>query len=145
MEPFWETKSLEEMNQQEWESLCDGCAQCCLQKLEDMDTREVYVTQIVCGLLDLETCKCTAYGERSKLVPTCITMTPKDARNIKWMPSTCAYRLLAENRPLPEWHPLVSGRKESVIEADVSVKDKAISENDVAESDWPDYIVERLP
>ena len=145
MEPFWKTKSLEEMNTQEWESLCDGCAQCCLQKLEDMDTREVYVTQIVCGLLDLETCQCTSYGERSKLVPTCVTMTPNDARNIKWMPSTCAYRLIAENRPLPEWHPLVSGSKESVVEADISIKDKVISENDVAESDWPDYIVERLP
>jgi len=145
MEPFWKTKSLEEMNTQEWESLCDGCAQCCLQKLEDMDTREVYVTQIVCGLLDLETCQCTSYGERSKLVPTCVTMTPNDARNIKWMPSTCAYRLIAENRPLPKWHPLVSGNKASVIEADISIKDKVISENDVAESDWPDYIVERLP
>jgi len=145
MEPFWKTKSLEEMSKQEWESLCDGCAQCCLQKLEDMDTREVYVTQIVCGLLDLETCQCTAYGERSKLVPSCVTMTPNDARNIKWMPNTCAYRLLAEKRPLPEWHPLISGSKSSVIEADISIKDKVISENDVAESDWPDYIVERLP
>lgn len=145
MEPFWKTKQLEEMNQQEWESLCDGCAQCCLQKLEDMDTGEVYVTQIVCGLLDMNTCQCSAYSDRSERVPSCITMTPKDVRDIKWMPATCAYRLLAENRPLPEWHPLVSGRKESVIEADISIKDKAISENDVAESDWPEYIVERLP
>jgi len=142
---FWETKSLDQLSDQQWESLCDGCAQCCLQKLEDMDTREVYVTQISCGLLDLKTCQCTDYQNRSELVPTCITMKPKDARDIKWMPSTCAYRLLAEGQDLPQWHPLISGRKESVMEADVSIKDKAISENDVAESDWPDYIVERLP
>ena len=145
MKPFWEAKSLEEMNQKEWESLCDGCAQCCLQKLEDMDTREVYVTQIVCGLLDLDTCQCTDYYNRSELVPTCVTMTPKNAREIKWMPTTCAYRVLSEGGTLPIWHPLISGRQETVIEADFSIKNKAISEKDVAESDWPDYIVDRLP
>lgn len=145
MKRFWETKQLEEMDTQEWESLCDGCAQCCLQKLEDMDTGELYVTQIVCGLLDLETCQCTSYENRSELVPTCITMSPKDARDINWMPETCAYRLLAENKPLAAWHPLLSGRKESVLEADISIKDKVISEKEVEEKDWPNYIVERMP
>jgi len=133
------------MNEQEWESLCDGCAQCCLQKLEDIDTGEVYVTQVVCRLLDLETCQCTDYEHRSELVPTCVTLSAKNAREISWMPTTCAYRRLAEKQDLPPWHPLVSGNKATVIEADISIKGKAISESDVAEKDWPNYIVDRLP
>jgi len=144
MKPFWETKPLENMTTQEWESLCDGCAQCCLHKLEDEDTGEIFVTQIVCDLLNLETCQCTAYGERSELVPTCITMKPQDVKTISWMPQSCAYRLLSENKPLSSWHPLVSGQKKSVITAGVSVKSRAISEKDVAEENWPDYIIEQI-
>ncbi len=144
MKPFWETKSLEEMTPQEWESLCDGCAQCCLHKLEDEDTGEIFVTQMVCDLLNLETCQCTAYGERSELVPTCITLKLQDVKVINWMPKSCAYRLLSEKKPLPSWHPLVSDQSESVITAGISVKHRAIPEKDVPEEDWPDYIVEQI-
>lgn len=144
MEAFWNQKSLEAMSNDEWESLCDGCAQCCLHKLEDEDTGTVYVTQIVCQLIDLPTCQCSDYKNRSTLVPTCVTMKPKDARNIQWMPMTCAYRLLAENKPLPAWHPLVSGSKKSVIDAGISIMNNAIPENDIPESDWPDYIVDEI-
>ncbi|HFE38683.1 MAG TPA: YcgN family cysteine cluster protein [Gammaproteobacteria bacterium] len=144
MAAFWETKALEEMDPQEWESLCDGCAQCCLQKLEDAETGEVFITQVACALLNLETCQCTEYDRRSELVPSCVTMTAKQTRAINWMPKSCAYRLLAENKSLPSWHPLLSGKQYSVIEADASIKDKAVSEKDILEKDWPNFIVEQL-
>ena len=143
-ERFWETKSLEEMSFEEWESLCDGCARCCLQKLEDEETGDIYYTQIVCELMDLETCRCTRYAERSKLVPTCVTLTPAKARELNWMPDTCAYRLLAEGKPLYDWHPLISGTYETVIFEGISVKDQVISENEVPEEEWENYITEKL-
>lgn len=143
-QPFWETKSLEEMTHDEWESLCDGCARCCLQKLEDIDSGEIFYTQLVCRLLDQKACRCTEYEKRSQLVPTCITLTPEKTREIKWMPDTCAYRLLAENKPLPEWHPLISGTPASVIAAGISVKGRVISEADIPEDEWEAYITEKL-
>lgn len=141
---FWETKTLEEMTRDEWESLCDGCARCCLQKLEDIDTGEIYYTQIVCNLMDQETCRCTQYEKRSELVPTCITLTPQNTRELTWMPDTCAYRLLAEGKPLPEWHPLISGDSETVVIEGISIKGQVISENDVPQDEWEYYITERL-
>ncbi len=141
---FWETKTLEQMTAQEWESLCDGCARCCLIKLEDIDSGDVYFTQIVCELLDQQTCRCTHYAERSKRVPTCVTLTPDKTRELDWMPDTCAYRMLAEGKSLPEWHPLVSGTPASVIAAGVSVRGQVISETEVPESEWETYITEKL-
>ena len=127
--PFWETKSLDEMTGEEWESLCDGCARCCLIKLEDIDTGELAFTDIACRLLDHDTCRCTRYTERRTLIPECLNVTPKLARNAEWLPSTCAYRLLAEGKELYWWHPLVSGDPETVYLAAVSVRGRVVPED----------------
>ncbi|MBI4725224.1 MAG: YcgN family cysteine cluster protein, partial [Rhodomicrobium sp.] len=126
--PFWKTKSLEEMTGTEWESLCDGCGQCCLIKLEDDDTGDIAVTRLACKLLDLGSCRCSNYDNRQAHVPDCVKLTPSDARSLRWLPKTCAYRLVSEGRGLPWWHPLVSGTSESVHEAGVSIRGAAISE-----------------
>ncbi|MET0109523.1 MAG: YcgN family cysteine cluster protein [Candidatus Thiodiazotropha sp.] len=138
--PFWITTSLEAMSREMWESLCDGCGKCCLQKLEDEVTREIFNTNIVCDLLDLENCRCTHYAERSKLVPNCVTLTPKDLNDPYWLPQTCAYRLLAEGKQLPDWHPLITGDPESVEHAGHSIRGKVIRES--AADDWEHHLVD---
>ncbi|MBC8240268.1 MAG: YcgN family cysteine cluster protein [Alphaproteobacteria bacterium] len=125
---FWQQKSLEQMSPEEWESLCDGCAKCCLHKLEDIDTGELAFTNVACGLLDIGGCRCRDYKRRSTLVPDCVTLTPRNVAELAWMPSTCAYRLLAEGKPLAHWHPLVSGDPDSVHRAGISVRGRCISE-----------------
>lgn len=137
--PFWERKTLEEMTAQEWESLCDGCARCCLFKLEDEDSGEVFYTNVACRLLDHGQCRCTAYERRCQLVPDCVQVTPEVARET-WLPDTCAYRLLAEGKPLPEWHPLRSGTPQSVWDAGICVAGMAVSEEYV----HPDELEEHL-
>ncbi|WP_116131105.1 YcgN family cysteine cluster protein [Tropicimonas sp. IMCC34043] len=140
---YWERVSLDRMTKPEWEALCDGCGKCCLNKLEDEDTGEVAYTRIACRLLDDETCHCGHYDIRHSFVPECVTLTPKNiGTNAYWMPQTCAYRLLAEGQPLFDWHPLISGRAESVHEAGMSVRGLTLSEFDVPEEDWEDYTVE---
>jgi uncharacterized cysteine cluster protein YcgN (CxxCxxCC family) len=109
MSEFWKEKPLEDLSVEEWESLCDGCAKCCLIKFEDEDTGRIYHTNVVCELLDIYHCRCTRYPERSVLVPTCLTLNPELIHELKWMPETCAYRLLAEGKDLTRWHPLLSG------------------------------------
>ncbi len=141
VKPFWERKRLDEMSSEEWESLCDGCARCCLQKLEDEDDGEVYYTDIVCKYLDEGKCQCTVYQERHELVPQCIWLKPSDLEHIEWLPTTCAYRVLYEGRPLPEWHPLITGTRDSVHEAQISVRGKVVFENEVPEEDWEDHII----
>lgn len=116
------------MNRQEWESLCDHCAKCCLHKIEDIDTREVHFTNVCCRYLDQGTCQCTQYQERSVLVPECVTLTPADLKDPYWLPSTCAYRLIAENKDLPHWHPLITKNPDSVTESGHSVGGRVISE-----------------
>ncbi len=140
--PFWRAKKLDEMTPAEWESLCDGCAQCCLIKFEDEDTGRIYHTNVVCELLEIYHCRCTRYEERSVLVPTCLTLTPELASSLQWMPETCAYRLLAEGKDLPMWHPLVSGDAKSVHKAGFSVRGRVVSARDVDENDLPDYVVD---
>lgn len=137
---FWTEKSLKDMTQQEWESLCDGCARCCLEKLEDVDTGEISFTNVVCNLMDLETCTCTHYLERHTYMPDCIPLDPKNVGELKWMPSTCAYRLLAEGKDLPDWHPLVSGDPQTVFLAGISVRGWVIPEKEV--DDLEDHIVD---
>ena len=139
--PFWRSKTLEEMTEAEWESLCDGCGRCCLVKLEDEDTGRIHATDIGCRLFDAATCRCHDYANRSKTVPDCVTLTPEAVRALPWLPPTCAYRLLGEGRDLPWWHPLVSGDPQTVIAAGVSVRDRVYAnEDEVAE----DEIVERI-
>ena len=143
LEPeFWKKKSLEEMNQEEWEALCDGCARCCLYKLQDEDTGEVFYTNVVCRLLDLEHCRCTAYAERAIKMPTCLVLDPKQVRDLAWMPKTCAYRLLAEGKPLEWWHPLVSGDPNTVHLAGISIRYRVIEEQDADMEDLESYIVD---
>lgn len=141
-EPFWLSKTLDEMTMQEWESLCDGCGRCCLVKLEDDDTGRIHATDIGCRLFDAGTCRCKDYSHRSTLVPDCVTLTPEDVRTLPWLPPTCAYRLVGEGRDLPWWHPLVSGDPETVVTAGVSVRGRVFaSEDDVDEDDLPERIV----
>jgi uncharacterized cysteine cluster protein YcgN (CxxCxxCC family) len=126
--PFWRRKTLEEMTRAEWESLCDGCGKCCLMKLEDIETGAISFTDVACRLLDVGTCRCKRYAERKKLVPDCIQLTPALARSVDWLPSSCAYRLLAEGHDLYWWHPLVSGDPETVHLAGVSARGRAVPE-----------------
>lgn len=138
--PFWEIKTLDELSEEEWESLCDGCARCCLIKLEDIDTGMLAHTRIACHLLDHKTCQCTHYEERHTRVPDCIKVTPQNAGELGWMPPTCAYRRMAEGRGLAWWHPLISGRPETVVEAGVSVRGRVVSEKGIKEEDLEDYV-----
>lgn len=139
--PFWKTKSLAEMTRIEWESLCDGCGRCCLHKLEDIDSGEVHYTSVACRLLDLHTCRCTDYPSRTTRVFDCEVLSPDNLAALAWLPSTCAYRLVAEGSDLPSWHPLVSGDPESVHRAGISVRRLAVSEVEV--DDLEDYLLER--
>jgi len=138
---FWEIKSLDTMNQQEWESLCDGCGLCCLLKIEDIDSGELFYTNVVCEYHDNEHSCCTRYRERSTLVPDCIKVTPDVARTEKWLPDSCAYRLLAEGKPLFDWHPLISGDPDSVRQAGISIRDRVISETFVHSDELPEHLV----
>jgi uncharacterized cysteine cluster protein YcgN (CxxCxxCC family) len=141
--PFWKAKSLEEMTSAEWESLCDGCARCCLVKLEDEDTGEIHFTDIGCTLLEAKGCRCRDYRNRSRRVRDCVSLTPAGVRSLSWLPVTCAYRLLSEGKDLPGWHPLVSGSSTSVHDAGVSVRGRVFaSEDDLPQDMWPERIVE---
>lgn len=139
--PFWR-KPLAQMTRSEWEALCDGCGRCCLVKLEDEDTGDIHFTNISCRLLDTGSCRCSDYPRRKAKVPDCVKLTPARVRDISWLPPTCAYRLVDEGRDLPWWHYLVSGSRETVHEAGVSVRGRvAAQEDDVPFSEVLDYIV----
>ena len=124
---FWETRSLTEMTAEQWETLCDGCGKCCLEKFEDEDSGRIVYSRVACQLLDLETCRCREYDNRARLMPDCVTLATEVLEHPAWLPETCAYRLLAEGRPLPAWHPLISGDPESVTAAGQSVRGRVIS------------------
>ena len=138
---FWETKTLRQMSSEEWESLCDGCARCCLHKLEDEKSEEVFYTDVASQYLEQDACRCTEYQDRNRLVPNCVWLTPDDVDTFHWLPTTCAYRLIAEGQALPSWHPLVSGRAESVHEAGISVAGRCVSEAFVHDEDFEDRII----
>ena len=140
--PYWETKTLEEMSPKEWEALCDGCGRCCLLKLEEEETGKIHFTNLSCRLLNTNSCQCADYANRQARVSDCVQLTPEAVRSLTWLPKTCAYRLVKEGKPLYDWHPLVSGRRESVHEAGVSVRGRvAASETEVEEEDTVHYIV----
>jgi uncharacterized protein len=136
--PFWRLKTLDEMSAPEWESLCDGCGRCCLVKLEDEDTGRIHATDIACRLFDAGACRCRDYDNRTTAVPDCVGLTPDTVRDLAWLPPTCAYRLIAQGKDLPWWHPLVSGDPLTVVAAGVSVRGKVFaSEDDVTLFDYP--------
>jgi uncharacterized cysteine cluster protein YcgN (CxxCxxCC family) len=140
--PFWKRKSLEQMTDSEWESLCDGCGRCCLNKLEDEDTGRIYFTDVGCRLLDDAGCRCKDYDHRQKKVPDCVRLTPANVRQLGWLPPTCGYRLVADGRDLYWWHPLVSGDPETVHAAGVSVRGRvAANEKHVPDDELEDHIV----
>ena len=140
--PFWRVKRLAEMSRTEWESLCDGCGKCCLIKLEDPDTAEIVHTDVACYLLDLGTCRCGNYAQRGRLVPDCVVLEARTVEKLRWMPSTCAYRLLAEGKELAWWHPLVSGDPDTIHRAGISVRGRAVSEARVEDAELEDHIVD---
>lgn len=147
MKEFWQEKTLEALSPQEWEALCDGCGKCCLAKLEDEDTGEIHWTTVGCRLFDGATCRCRDYPNRLATVPDCIRLTPQKVHSISWLPQTCAYRLVAEGRDLYWWHHLVSGSRETVHEAGISVRGRVTaSEDDLAEpEDYFDHMLEEEP
>jgi uncharacterized cysteine cluster protein YcgN (CxxCxxCC family) len=138
---FWESKTLDAMDADQWESLCDGCGRCCLIKLEDEDDGEVAVTGVACRLLNTRSCRCRHYARRRQHVPDCIALTPADVATLGWLPSTCAYRLIHEGKPLFPWHPLISGSPDSVHQAGISVRGRVLSETQVHPDNLVDYIV----
>jgi uncharacterized cysteine cluster protein YcgN (CxxCxxCC family) len=139
--PFWRTKTLEEMTEAEWESLCDGCGRCCLNKLEDWDTGAIAWTNVACRLLDGQSCRCGDYPNRFATVPDCEQLTPEVVRAISWLPPTCAYRMVGEGRDLAWWHPLVSGDPDTVHAAGVSVRGRTVSEEGIPVEALEDYVV----
>lgn len=141
-QPFWVAKKPDEFSPEEWESLCDGCGICCLYKLEDEDTGEIYYTNVACRLLDPKTCRCTNYGHRTQIVSTCLKLTPELTPQLKWLPETCAYQRIWEHKPLLWWHPLVSGSPDTVHQAKASVLGKTIHESSVNMNDLEDFIID---
>ncbi|MEM1231879.1 MAG: YcgN family cysteine cluster protein [Pseudomonadota bacterium] len=142
MSAFWHDHTLGELDQAQWESLCDRCARCCLIKLQDEDSGQIVFTNLVCHLLDMDACRCTAYPRRHELVPDCIDFSAPLVPQLDWLPRSCAYRRVAEGRGLAAWHPLVSGDPESVHEAGISVRGKVRSESGVAEQDLEEHVIE---
>jgi uncharacterized cysteine cluster protein YcgN (CxxCxxCC family) len=138
---FWETKSLKQMSPEEWELLCDGCGLCCLIKIEDEDTAEVFNTTVSCKQLDIENCRCRDYQHRLGDIPMCIQLTIENLPTLNWLPETCAYKRLFERKPLPQWHPLISKDKNSVHEAGVSAKWFAQSEEYIHPEQLIDFII----
>ncbi len=145
--PFWTWKPLEAMTSEEWESLCDGCGKCCLAKLEDEDTADIYWTSVGCRLFDAKTCRCTDYANRLERVPDCVDLTPEKVRSLRWLPSTCAYRLVAEGKPLPRWHHLVCGDRNRVHEEGESMRGRVkASETDLEQpEEYFPYVLDEEP
>jgi uncharacterized cysteine cluster protein YcgN (CxxCxxCC family) len=137
---FWE-KPLGELTRGEWEALCDGCGKCCLHKVEDEDTGRIYATNIACKLLDRHSCRCSNYRGRKALVPDCVRLTPQTVEGLAWLPTTCAYRLRAAGKPLPEWHYLISGDRESVHRAGQSVRGWTVAEAEAG--DYEHHLIDR--
>ena len=129
--PFWETKSLADMTKAEWESLCDGCGRCCLYILYNEETGDVFETDVACRLFDPKKRRCMDYANRTTRVPDCVALTPDNAEKLSWMPKTCAYRRLANGKPLPNWHPLITGDPKTVEKVGVAVSPDLIPEDEI--------------
>ena len=142
---FWETVPLQDMTRPEWEALCDGCGKCCLIKLEDEDTGQIKYTSVACRLFDDQTCRCGNYALRKQLVRGCVVIRPDNLDStIEWMPATCAYKLLAEGKPLYPWHPLLTGDPDSVHTCKISVRGSTIPEYSVPEDELENHVIEGM-
>lgn len=140
--PFWREKPLDEMTNEEWESLCDGCGKCCMIRLEDEDSGKIADTNIACKLFERTECTCSDYLNRCTLVPDCVKLTPDNLAALDWMPKTCTYRLVFEGYELPPWHHLITGDRESIHQAGMSVRDRTVSEEEVAPDDAEQYLIQ---
>lgn len=140
--PFWQQRPLDALSETQWESLCDGCGRCCLEKMINHRTGKVTYTNLACPLLDPASCRCRDYPNRSRIIPDCLSLSPGPMRQFRWLPKTCAYRLLAEGKPLPWWHPLVSGCSESVHEAGISLRGRLIVPTNLASQDLDAHVVD---
>jgi len=138
--PFWE-KPLDRLSNQEWEQLCDGCAQCCLIKLQDDDTDEIFATDVVCRFLDAASGHCGVYANRAIKKPECFVIERNNAEHFSWLPKTCAYRLRYENKPLPDWHPLISHSREAMIATEIAVTNWSVSEDEVDEQALSERVI----
>ena len=138
---YWKTKNMAEFSREEWETLCDGCGKCCCIRLEDEDTGDIYITDVACKLFDSGACSCSDYPNRSKNVLDCVTLTPDNVDKLNWMPQTCAYRLVANGKDLPDYHHLVSGSRQTIHDVGMSVQNAVYSENDIDEEEVPSRIV----
>jgi uncharacterized cysteine cluster protein YcgN (CxxCxxCC family) len=142
---FWQEKALHELSREEWESLCDGCGLCCLQKLQDDETEEIFYTSISCRFLNIESCRCSVYEKRFEYLPECLNLTVETFQTaLPWLPPSCAYKRVFEGKPLADWHPLISGNRQAIHQKKRSVKHFAISEAEVAEDDWQDNLIDLL-
>lgn len=140
---FWRDRSLNQLTEAQWESLCDGCGKCCLQKLQDDEDDTVYYTDVACRYLDADTAQCLDYRQRLHNVPGCLNLTPEVLPDCYWwLPSTCAYRRLSEGKPLPSWHPLLTCDPNSVVQAGHSVRGRTVSEREVDEDLWQERVVQ---
>jgi len=142
--PFWERKTLAQLSQQEWESLCDGCAKCCLVKLQNEDTDKTYITNVACKLLDIDSCRCGDYPHRAERVSMCMLLSADKIESFEYLPQSCAYRCLHEGRPLPSWHPLITGNKTMVHEGGHSIQAYALSEEFIHPEQLEDHITSEL-
>ncbi|UXN03545.1 YcgN family cysteine cluster protein [Bartonella sp. HY406] len=142
--PFWQYKTLNQMTKAEWESLCDGCGRCCMHKLEDEDSGDIYNSSVGCKLLNGETCLCNNYPSRKSIVPDCIQLTQEIIETVKWLPDNCAYRLISDGKDLEWWHHLVSGSRETIHEAGISVRGKVLVHEDELHDpeDYLQYVTE---
>ncbi|MDZ7823285.1 MAG: YcgN family cysteine cluster protein [Ahrensia sp.] len=144
MSAFWELKTLDQMDDGEWESLCDGCGKCCMSKIIDDDTDEIYYTTVACQLFDAKSCNCSNYQNRQKIVADCVRLTLDNVGTIEWLPQTCAYRLLNEGKPLFDWHPLISGNAKTVHKAKISMRGRVTAYEQDMETDeqYLDHLVD---
>jgi uncharacterized cysteine cluster protein YcgN (CxxCxxCC family) len=140
IERFWDLP-LEQLNKEQWEALCDGCGRCCLKKLICSDSERVHYTRVVCRYLDQNKCRCQAYSRRQKLVPDCLVLTMENLPHLDWIPDTCAYRLRLEGKPLPAWHPLLTGSRDAIQQQQISVTGKVISEEYVHDDGLQEHII----